>query len=105
MNCNHTNYYAKPSGRRIGVYCTDCNTWICWTTYSKMCELYEHKENELIDDSTAYKRISKSKNRVITMQCSKCDCPLYDSSKPRIQYRFDLVNANFCPKCGRRFTL
>lgn len=104
-NCKSNKYYAKPSGRKIGLYCADCNTWISWITYSDICKIYEDKENELLDDNVAFKRISKSKKRVTTMQCSQCGCPLYDSSKPRVQYRFNLVNAKFCPKCGRQFIL
>ena len=64
MNCKHcnsTNYYAKPSGRKIGLYCANCNTWISWITYSDICKLYENKDNKPIDDNAAFKRISKSK--------------------------------------------
>ncbi len=104
-NCKSNKYYAKPNGRKIGLYCDDCNTWIRWITYSDICQLYENIEKELLDDDVAFKRISKSKKRVTTMQCSKCGCPLYDSSKPKVQYRFSLVNAKFCPKCGRQFIL
>lgn len=111
-NCKSNKYYAKPSGRKIGLYCANCNTWISWITYSDICKLYENKDNKPIDDNVqlddinaAFKRISKSKKRVTTMQCSKCGCPLYDSSKPKVQYRFNLVNAKFCPKCGRQFIL
>lgn len=108
MNCKHCNstkYCAKPNGKRIGLYCADCDNWICWIKYPDLCKLYENKENKLLNDNGAFKRISKSKNRVTTMRCSDCDCLLYDSSKPKVKYRFNLVNAKFCPKCGREFIL
>ena len=102
--CGCNKVYAKPSSRRIELYCADCDAWICWTTYAKMCELYKKKDDSDLNDKVALKKILK-KNRIITMRCSKCDCLLYNSTKPKVQYRFNLVNAKFCPQCGREFIL
>ena len=34
------------------------------------------------------------------MNCEKCGCLLYDSTSPKVEGQFDLVNAIYCPKCG-----
>ncbi len=98
--CDCEKVYTKPSGRRIGVYCSKCDGLICWTTYSKMCELYKSKEKVELSDSVALKKIFK-RNKITTMRCSKCDCLLYNSCYPNVQGQFNLVEAKFCPLCGR----
>ena len=100
QKCGCTDVYAKPSGRRIGLYCNDCNTWICWTTYAKMRDIYKTKDESELNDKVALKKIFK-RSGITTMRCSKCDCLLYNSCKPKAQGQFNLVNAKFCPKCGR----
>lgn len=97
--CGGDRVYAKPSSRRIGLYCAKCQSWICWVTYSKMCDIYK-RGDESHDDRVSKKKILK-RSGITTMRCSKCDCLLYNSCKPKVQGQFDLVNAKFCPKCGR----
>lgn len=98
--CGHNEVYTKPNGRRIGVYCSDCDSWICWITYSKMIELYKSKQYKL-SDKVAFRKIFK-RNGTTTMRCSNCDCLLYNSCKPRPQGQFNLVNAKACPNCERK---
>ncbi|MGN0394922.1 MAG: hypothetical protein ACI4EF_06130 [Coprococcus sp.] len=103
--CQSNEYYAKPSGKRIGIYCANCDGWIRWIKYSDYLKIYADKLNEPMKDNEALKKIYKSPRRIVTMHCSECGCPLYDSSKPPVKFRFNLVNAKFCPKCGRKFIL
>lgn len=98
--CGCDKVYAIPSGRRMGVYCAECNEWIAWTSYRKMREIYSAIDENSLNDKVAIRKIFK-KRGITTMRCSKCDCLLYDSSTPKIQGQFDLVNAKFCPRCGR----
>lgn len=98
--CDSVNIYAKPNNRRIGLYCTNCNSWICWVTYPEMCEIYKNKDEFNLNDNVALKKITKY-STTTTMRCSKCDCLLYNSSQPKMQGQFDLANAKFCPNCGR----
>lgn len=98
--CGCNKVYAKPSSRRIGIYCSNCDTWICWTTYQKMRELYKEKSLENLNDKVTLKKITKY-GGITTMRCSNCECLLYNSCMPKVQGQFDLVNAKFCPKCGR----
>lgn len=99
--CGSYNVYAKPGGRRSGVYCADCDKFICWVEYEEVRELYNKKiEESCLDDTVAQKKILK-RSGITTMRCSKCDCLLYNSCKPKVRSQFDLVNAKFCPKCGR----
>lgn len=101
VKCGCTKVYAIPNGRRMGVYCADCNEWICWTTYRNMCEIYKNIDEESLNDSVSIRRIFK-RSGVTTMKCSKCNCLLYNSGTPRVRGQFDLVNAKFCPNCGRK---
>ena len=98
--CNDT--YVQPKGRRFGVYCSKCDSWIEWITYSKANELFKKNDTSFLDDTVATRKIFK-KSGITTMRCSKCDCLLYNSCKSKIEGQFDLVNAKFCPKCGREF--
>lgn len=99
-NCNGNKVYAKPQGRRMGVYCAECNSWIAWTSYHNMKEIYKQIAEEDLNEKIAIRNLSKY-GGVITMKCSKCNCLLYDSSQPRAEGQFDLVNAKYCPNCGR----
>ena len=99
--CNGHKVYAKPQGRRMGVYCSGCNTWITWTTYSRMMEIYSQIETEDLPEDISPRHIFK-RSGVTTMKCGKCNCLLYSSTQPKIQGQFDLVNAVYCPNCGRK---
>ena len=101
-NCGSTKVYAKPKGRRMGIYCGVCGEWICFTTYSKMLELYKRIEDDpdSLSDRISLRYIKKY-NGVTTMRCKKCDTLLYSSVFPKVKGQFDLVNASFCPNCGR----
>lgn len=99
--CGCKNVYAIPNGRRMGVYCADCNEWICWTTYKNMVEIYKNIDESKLNDSVAMRRIYK-RSGLTTMRCSKCNCLLYNSSNTGIKGQFNLVNAKYCPNCGRK---
>lgn len=83
------------------VYCSDCNEFISFTTYKKMVELYKLIEEKDLNDDVALRRIYK-RSGITRMNCSKCDCLLYSSLQSKILGQFDLVNASYCPKCGRK---
>lgn len=101
QECGCENVYVKPSGRRMSVYCSDCNAWICFTTYKKMLEIYKAIEEENLNDNVSLRKIYK-RSGITWMNCSKCDCLLYSSLQSKILGQFDLVNASYCPKCGRK---
>lgn len=100
--CGCEDTYVKPSSRRIGVYCHDCDSWIDWIKYQKAIELYKNQDISSLGDMVAIRKIFR-KSGITTMRCSECGCLLYNSCKPKIEGQFDLVNAKFCPKCGREF--
>jgi hypothetical protein len=66
-----------------------------------MTEIYKEIENEELNDEVSIRKIFK-RSGIVTMKCSKCDCLLYNSCQPKVKGQFDLVNAKFCPNCGRR---
>lgn len=101
-DCGNEKVYAKPDGRRMGVYCLKCNKWICWTTYDKMIEIYKSVSDDELNDELAKRKIYK-RSGITNMKCSKCMCMLYDSRFPKPQGQvFNLVEAKYCPRCGRK---
>ena len=85
----------------MSIYCLDCNSWICFTKYKEMLEIYKQIEESELNDDIAIRRIFK-RSGITRMNCSRCDCLLYSSSQPKILGQFDLVDAKFCPNCGRK---
>ena len=99
-NCGQTRVYVKPSGRRMSVHCADCNTWITWTTYRNAVKIYDNLQEENLNDAVSVRKILKRKSNT-KMTCSKCGCLLYNSDFPKVLGQYNLVNAKFCPECGR----
>lgn len=66
-----------------------------------MTELYKQIKQDDLNDAVAIRRIYK-RSGVTRMNCGYCDCLLYCSLEPKITGQFDLVNAKFCPSCGRK---
>lgn len=52
------------------------------------------------DESTRYVR---RYSNVSIMTCRKCGCLLYRSNAQKPEGQFDLINAKYCPECGRKF--
>lgn len=100
-DCGSKKVYSKPQGRRMGVYCADCNRWIAWTTYHGMTEIYKEIESQDLNDKVAMRKMYK-RSGTLRMTCSKCGCLLYNSNYPKVEGQFDLVNALYCPRCGRQ---
>ena len=98
--CGCEKIYSKPNGRRMGIYCIDCGSWICWTKYSTMIEIYKNISDDDLGDRLAKRKIYK-RNGITNMKCSKCMCLLYDSRYPKTMGQFNLVDASYCPRCGR----
>ena len=101
--CGCTNVYPKPNEtrRKIGVYCAECKSWINWVNFQTAQEIYENLEQRIRDnDKIAIKKITQRDGTTI-VRCSKCKCLFYNSLMPRVTGQFDLINAKFCPECGR----
>ncbi len=97
--CNSTKVYLKPTRTRIGMYCSECGGWISYITYKDAIKFHKEMAKELKDESITVKTIIKRSGYTM-MRCSKCGCLLYNSCLPKVQGQFNLVDANFCPKCG-----
>jgi predicted RNA-binding Zn-ribbon protein involved in translation (DUF1610 family) len=98
--CGHDKVYAKPQGRRMGVYCAKCNSWVCWTTYKKALAIYQAIKVEDLNDNITMRKFSRP-GGVVTMSCAKCGALLHNAAFPKVLGQFDLVNAKYCPVCGR----
>jgi len=84
----------------MGVYCLDCGAWIAWAKYSEMIEIYKNISDDELNDRLAKRKIYK-RSGITNMKCSKCHCLLYDSRYPKTIGQFNLVDAKYCPRCGR----
>ena len=101
--CKSKNIYVKQANTRTGLYCADCGAWIQWLTYRETMRAYEYmKNNDMLPDDVAYKRCGRFGNSTI-VKCSNCGCQLFHSTAPKPIGQFDLIDADFCPSCGRKF--
>lgn len=102
--CGSEKIYAKPQGRTMAIYCAECQAYIAQTTYRRMREIYDALEEDDLNDNLSLRKIRKRivlGKKITTMRCSKCGCLLYSSVFPKVEGQFDLVNASYCPQCGR----
>lgn len=101
--CGSLNVCVKLSGKRAGLYCADCGAWIEWLSYSNTKHAYKYlRDSGLIPENAAIKQVGKFQGSMI-VYCSECKCQLSHSSAPRPTGQFDLIDAKFCPKCGKEF--
>lgn len=101
--CKSENIHVRQANKRTGMYCTDCGAWIQWLTYRETLRTYDHMEKKnLIPKDKAYKRSGRFKASTI-VKCSNCGCQLFHSDSPKPLGQFDLIDAKYCPLCGREF--
>ena len=101
-NCGCNRAFARPtSDNKHGVYCANCGERITYTTYNGMLEINERYRLTLKkSDKYALRNFRRYQNS-IRMTCSNCGALLYNSSFPKIKGQFNLVNASYCPNCGK----
>ena len=101
--CNSLNVCVKQSGKRVGLYCSDCGAWLEWLTYDGMQRAYKHlKDSGLLPEGVAFKQIGRFHGGTI-VRCSECRCQLSHSQAPIPTGQFNLIDAKFCPQCGKEF--
>lgn len=84
----------------MDVYCSDCNTWICKTTHRKGIDIYRKINLDDLNENVTMRKFSRA-GGALRMTCAKCGTLLFNGAFPRVEGQFDLVNANYCPVCGR----
>lgn len=91
------------TGKRTGLYCADCEAWVQWLT--KKADIREAYHRFIQKDDLRGKAIKKiiRYGGITSIRCEKCDCLLYTSNVDMPRGQFDLIDANFCPKCGVEF--
>ena len=70
---------------------------ICKELYEEVCKKMSEEKKKKVK-----KRIVRYSGNTI-VKCSQCGCLLYRSNAPKPEGQFDLINAVFCPQCGREF--
>lgn len=100
--CNSIQIFIKTSGNHTGAYCKKCGKFIKWLDKREIIRIQAEKKTDKSNEEKIG-RIFHKKNGIITINCSKCGCQLYNSMAPTPVGQFDLVDAKFCPKCGGEF--
>ena len=101
--CGSEKIEVKQANKRTGSYCMDCGAWIEWLTSRETLRMYKHlEEKKLLPPDKAYKRIGRL-GKFAVGKCSNCGCQLFNSGVAKPLGQFDLMDALFCPKCGREF--
>lgn len=100
--CNSENIQIRQAHKRTGLYCKDCGAWIQWVTYREAQRMHDHLKKKGFADNKAFKRVCRSGTHTI-IRCSECDTQLYHTNAPAPVGQFDLIDAVFCPKCGKEF--
>lgn len=102
--CGSTEIYTKPHNTVYSVMCLDCGSFIRNVKYKEMQEINreidrQSQENP-IEGKSSRRRIVR-RNNMVKMFCGFCGSMLYSSEYPAPEGQFDLVNAVFCPECGK----
>lgn len=100
--CDTTDVFINQAGKQTGLYCSNCSAWIKWLTKEEIKEVSEYIK-ERHGDKDAAMRVFKKRLGATIIRCSECGCQLYNSSTPKPQGQFDLIDAKYCPQCGKEF--
>lgn len=87
----------QAGSERTGVYCRDCFKWLAWVNSADIRKIRAQTQ---FTENQAPKTFRKMKGRMI-MRCGNCKTLLYDSSKPKPEGQFNLIDAKYCPYCGK----
>lgn len=96
--CGSDEIIIRQVGEKRGVYCKDCMAWIAWVDTADIRKL--RSKTERAEDEAA--RVFKKFENGIKMSCGNCKTLLYNSAKKRPEGQFDLLEAKYCPYCGKR---
>ena len=101
--CGSEKLLVRQREHRTGIYCRECGAWIQWIDYRDAMRVYDTlKKKGIIPENAVYKRVGKFKGNMV-VRCSECKCQLYHSGAPAPIGQFDLIDASYCPKCGKEF--
>lgn len=96
--CDSRNVIIKQVGARIGAYCKSCYAWITWVDSADIARI--RKRTKYDEKTQALRKFIRAKGKTI-IKCGSCQTLLYNSSKPVPEGQFNLMDANYCPYCGK----
>lgn len=100
--CNCKKIYVKQTALHAGIYCSNCNAWIKWANFAELKKITNQISENIDDENMCIKTFHKY-GGVMKMRCSFCNILLYSSDAEPTAGQFSLVNAKFCPNCGKKF--
>lgn len=93
---------VKTIEGKAKIYCKDCGAFIKNIDYKELNAVFRYMKRYGYDDGKTFKNIS-NRNGYSLLRCANCGCQLYRTGAPRPVGQFDLLDAKFCPQCGREF--
>ena len=101
--CGSRKVIIAQRGVRTSVRCGNCAAFICFI--KEVSDIME-VQNELLKRNADRDVVAKQfvKNQFGTfIYCPECKCQLFGSNAPDPIGQFNLVDAEYCPKCGVKF--
>ena len=96
-DCGCEEVIIKQVNKRTGVYCKDCYRWLAWVQTKDINKL---RRRAKYNETQAPRKFIKFKGNTI-IKCGNCGTQLYHSAMPEPEGQFNLMNAVYCPKCGK----
>lgn len=99
--CGSERLTLYRDGQLIGLRCLQCDSWVMWTSRGKIKEDYKYIKQFPENDNIQMVNFTAKFGHKVA-KCGNCRCTLYEVGAPRPIYQFNLVEALYCPKCGKQ---
>ena len=84
------------------MFCKECGKLVQWILDKDLDDVYlQIKARTIKPNEKATRKVTRNGNITI-IKCGNCGCQLHNSRVPVVG-QFDLIDAVYCPKCGREF--
>lgn len=105
--CKGTERYIKTMRVGATIFCRNCHNKIgnvrSHTQVKEIIKEMKEYEKSLGEEGKAFKVTTKYSTGSVRIRCSNCRCLLFDSEYPEQGAQVKLINANYCPMCGKEF--
>jgi DNA-directed RNA polymerase subunit RPC12/RpoP len=99
--CSSERLTLYRDGNLIGLRCLQCGSWVTWTSRAMIEKDYKYIKQFPENDNIQMVVFTTKLGHKIA-KCGNCRCTLYELGAPRPIYQFNLVDALYCPACGKQ---